>query len=301
MPAVEIAEHRHRAGHCFEGGVGHALIHGGDDEQIERVVEWRGISVEACQMDSIPMRTGGGEFADALFFAASASDEKEMNPWMLWCKFLKRCEKNIVFFKRAKTTDNPKHCRIRRQSERGARSDTVTRREVFGVHAVNDCREFFTRKAELNQLIKLALRDGVNCAASPIEFVALAETSRSKLPRREAAVFAMQNGIGATTERSNGSVNERAEIVCVDDVWPQTPKCSHECPHGTQAEAAALAESMDIRRHEQPVRECAAPFQTGDVCFKSKSGKAVGKVAHAIFHPAWIERRDDMEDARAHV
>ena len=87
----------------------------------------------------------------------------------------------------------------------------------------------------------------------------------------------------------------------MNDVWSQTPKCSYECPHGTQAEAATFAENMDIRRREQSVCKRAAPFQTGDVCFKSERRKAVGKIAHTVFHPARFERRDDMEDARVHA
>ena len=94
----------------------------------------------------------------------------------------------------------------------------------------------------MDQFIKLALRDGMNGTAGAVEFVALAEASRFEFPWRKLAVLTMQNGISATTERCEGSVNERAEIVGMDDMGTHAVERPHKRPDGSQGEAAVLTE-----------------------------------------------------------
>jgi hypothetical protein len=96
---------------------------------------------------------------------------------------------------------------------------------MHSVHAVRDGAQFSAWKTELEQFVELTLRYGMNRTASAIEFVALSEAPWFHLPWRKLAVLTVENGVCAPTECSESAIDERAEIVSVNDMRAHAAKC----------------------------------------------------------------------------
>ena len=126
--------------------------------------------------------------------------------------------------------------------------------------------------------------------------MALAEAARGEFLGRELAVLAVNDRGQPPAAGGEGGVNERTEIVAVDDIRSQPPDGAGQAERGAGREAARFSEHLHALRMRQPVGESAAPLEAGDVHLKVATFQHLRHVYDAVFHAAGVERIDDMED-----
>src|SRR5215207_6014890 len=154
---------------------------------------------------------------DVCFFAPAAAKEYEDGIPDRCGRAGKSFEHRAVSFVRSESRCHADGQRVLGQGKESTGGGAITGLELGSVDSVRDREDAVGLEAEAAQFVALRLGHGVDRAASAVKAASLAEALRREFPRSEQAVLAMQQRREAAADRRQRSVDQRPEIVRVDD------------------------------------------------------------------------------------
>ena len=97
-----------------------------------------------------------------------------------------------------------------------------------------------------DKFISLTTGNRMNRPACSIKSVALADSARLQFPGRKSGVLAVDDAACPAPECREARVDERTEIVSMEQRRAHAPNQSRKIPHGAKAKATALSEDVDV-------------------------------------------------------
>ena len=132
----------------------------------------------------------------------------------------------------------------------------------------------------------------MDAPAGPVEEAAHAQAFASEFARAEFGVLAVEDRVAAPEAGGTGGVDERPQVVGVDDMRRDRAELFPQCPHPTPREAGGLIERDDKFRVRHPPGELAPRAQAAHVELEPVPRQGAGDIGHAVLHPAGLEGID---------
>ena len=128
-------------------------------------------------------------------------------------------------------------------------------------------------------------------------FHALTHASRLAVFASQLSVFAMKDRFPTSLGSCSGRIDQRAEVVAVNHVRLDAPDQFDQPEQRANGESVRLLEGVDLLGFGEPAGEGAFPLEAADMSVKFIWIEMLGEVGEAVFHAAWIQRKNDMQDS----
>jgi hypothetical protein len=225
--------------------------------------------------------------AGGFLHGAAGTDEEEGKSWVGWGELLEGEDEIGVALERAETANESDERGIEGEADLVAGGVARSGLEAGRIDAVDHDVDLGGGEALLDEEIAERLGDRVDAGGAAVEETAKEEAVWRELRGGELGVLAVQDGCGEWG--GEGSVEQRAEIVCVEDVRGEIADITREGGDGRGGEAFILSQDADIGGVGEALEEFAAASEAGDVDIELRGGEGGGDIDYAIFHAAGSE------------
>jgi len=293
-----MPEHGHSTGHGFEHDVGESFTQRWHYKEIHRLVIALWLRLKANHMNSTRDRAGLRAIEHLLVNLAAFADDDKFGSGKFLRKPFERSHEWQVALERVEATYHADDRPGRMYADFATSGFGWVGCESFSIDAVEEDFDFFRGHPELDQFVVQTLRNGMHALAGAIEHAALTERLTCALRLRK-AVFAMKNVARRAHGSGKGSIDQRAKVVCVDDVGFDFGNNFGQRENRSPREAGLFVENVNVVGFGQTFDKCPTTFETGGVNFELFWVEAAGDIDNAIFHAARFQGKNDVENFEA--